>query len=135
MGAAHTSLFGGHREELFHQLGIKGCAQADGLGKAGSRRSGVTVQTLFMKDHGNAQAAVFQEELLDGVGQLGHAAGIFAAAGVRGAANLADTATVLEGSLGFGEVEVALFVDQLLRLLQPDAAHLSGFFLKRHARQ
>ncbi len=135
MRAAHAGLFGGHREEPLHQLWIEGCAQADGLRKTGSRRRRVAVQALFMEDHWNAQASVFQEELLNLIGQRGHFAGVPAAAGVRGPAHLPDAAPALEGHFGFGEIEVALFVHQLLRLLLPDAAHLFGLLLHGHALQ
>ena len=96
MGAAEAGLGCGGGEDALHQLGIEGGAERDGLGEAGAVHGRVAVQALLVEHDGNAEAAVFEEEFLDGVGQLGHAARIEAAAGVAGAANLAEAAPVFE---------------------------------------
>ena len=70
--AAHARFLGRHREERFDQLRIERGAQADGLRKAGGAVRGVAVQAFLVEHHRDAEAGVLDEELLDGVGQLGH---------------------------------------------------------------
>ena len=72
--------------------GIEGCAQRDGLREACAVRRRVAVQAFLVEHHRNAETAVLEEEFLDGVGQLGHAARVFAAAGVARPAHLAQSA-------------------------------------------
>ena len=140
--AADACFVSGHREQLLDESGIEGRAQADGLGEAGAILGRVAVQAFLVKHHRDAEAAVFEEELLDGVGELRHAARGLAfgrrgrvAARVAGAADLADAVAFFESGLGFLQVEVAMLIHELLRLLLPDAHHLRGLFLKGHPRQ
>jgi hypothetical protein len=106
--AARARLGRGHGEKRFHQFGIERGGEPDGLREAGAADGGVAVQALFVKDHRDAQAAMFQKELLDVVGEHRHGAGgaviggIARAAGIAGAAHLAQAAAVPEGLFGFG---------------------------------
>ena len=133
MRAAGARFEGGHSKEALDEIGIEGGAEGDGLWEAGAVGSGVAVEAFLVEHDGDAEAAVFKEELLDGVGELGHGAGFLAASGVTGTADLAESATIAEGLLRFRQVEVALPVDELLGLLLPDAEHLRGFFFEGHA--
>ncbi len=133
MRAAEASFERSHGEELLDQLRIEGGAERDGLREAGAIGRGMPVEALFVKDDGNAEARVLEEELLDGVGELGHLAGVAAAAGVGGTAHLAEAAATAEGFLRLRLIELALFVDEFLSLFLPDAEHLGGFFLEAHA--
>ena len=135
MRAAQAGFQSRHREQRLHQRGIEGCAQRDGLRKTGSIRGGVAVQALFVEHHRNAQAAVLKEELLDGVGQLGHAASVLAAAGIARPAHLAQSAAIAKRLLRLSEIEVAARIHQRLGLRLPDAHHLCGLFLQRHPRE
>ena len=135
MRAAQARFESRHREQRLHQRGIEGCAQRNGLRKAGSIRRRVAVQALLVEDHRNAQAAVLEEELLDGVGQLGHAASVLAAAGIARPADLSQSAAVAKRLLRLLEIEVALRIHQRLGLRLPDAQHLRGLFLQRHPRE
>ena len=70
--AADARFLGRHLEKPADQFGIECGAQADRLGKAGAVDGRVTVQAFFVKNHGDSEAAVFDEKFLDGVGQFGH---------------------------------------------------------------
>ncbi len=131
--AAQSGFESRHGEERLDQLGIEGCAQSDGLREAGAFGGCVAVETFLVKHDGNAEARVFDKELLNGVGQLRHASRGFAAARVAGAPDLADTTAIAEGFFRFGLIEVALLVDELLGLLLPDARHLRSLLFQRHA--
>jgi hypothetical protein len=102
MRAAETSFERGHSKETFDEVGVEGGAERDGLGEAGAIGSGVAVQAFFVEHDGNAEAAVLKEEFLNGVGELGHGAGFFAASGIAGAADLTETAAIAKGFLRFG---------------------------------
>ena len=54
------------------------------------------------------RATVLEEELLNGVGELGHAARVLALAGIAGAAHLADAAPIFEGRPRLCQIKVAL---------------------------
>ena len=101
MRAARARFGGGHGEQRLHQFRIEGGAEPDGLRKAGAADGRVAVQAFLVEDHRNAEAAVLDEEFLDGVGQLRHAAGVLALAGIAGAADLAEAVAVFEGRLAF----------------------------------
>jgi hypothetical protein len=131
--AADTGLECRHGEELLDEVGVEGGAERNGLRKAGAVGSGVSVQAFLVEHDGDAEARVLEEELLDGVGQFRHGARFLAATGVGGTADLAEAAAVAKGLLRFGEIEVALFIDQLLGLLLPDAEHLHGLLFEGHA--
>src|SRR5262244_1601088 len=88
-----------------------------------------------MKHHRNTEPAVFDEESLNLVRQLGLAARALAAARVTRPADLTDAAAVRERSLRFLEIELAVGVDECVRFLLPDAHHLRGLFLERHPRK
>ena len=131
--AAQPRLGGGHGEQRLHQFRVKGGPEPDRLRKAGAADGRVAVQALLVKDHGDAEPAVLDEELLDGVGEFRHAARVLALAGIAGTAHLAEPASLFESGLGFGRVEIAVGIHQRLGFLLPDAHHLRGLFLQRHA--
>ena len=85
-----------------------------------------------MEDHWDAEPALCAEEALDGVGQLRHRARVLSLPRIARASDLPQPAPALEGGLGFLGVEVAVGIDQLLGLLQPDAHHLGGLLFQRH---
>jgi hypothetical protein len=91
------------------------------------------VQAFFVKDHGDFEAAVFHEKLLDGIGQLGHRSGIFASSRVARPSDLSESKALLEVSFSLLQVKVAVFIQHGTAFLLPDAQHLSRFFLERHA--
>jgi hypothetical protein len=62
----------------------------------------VAVQGFLMKHDRDAEPAVLKETFLDGVGQFGHFALIFALARVAGVAGLAEVVPLFEGGLGGG---------------------------------
>jgi hypothetical protein len=88
-------------KSALNEIGIEGCAERDGLREAGAVGRSVAVEAFFVKHDGDAEAAVFEEELLDGVGELGHGASFFAAACVAGTADLAESAAIAEGFFAF----------------------------------
>ena len=90
------------------------------------------MQALFVKNHRNAQAAIFHEELLDGVGEFRHAARVLPLAGIAGTPHLPKPAPLLECGLGFGCVEIAAGIHQRVGFPLPDAHHLRGFFFQGH---
>ncbi len=71
MRAAHARFLSGHRKKRFDQFRIEGRAQADRLRKTGRVNRGVAVQAFFVKDYRNAEPAILEKELLNGVGQFG----------------------------------------------------------------
>ncbi len=88
-----------------------------------------------MENYRNSQPRVLHKELLDRIRSLCHLAGLEPLAGVTWTPDLAESVAILEGLLGFRQVEVAVGIHQSLRLLLPDAEHLRRFFLQSHARQ
>jgi hypothetical protein len=86
-----------------------------------------------VEEDGNAEAALFDEEPLDGVGQLGRFARVATAGGVTGAAHLPEAVAVAVVGAGLGSVKDAVLVEQQLGLLLPDARHLGSFLGERHA--
>ena len=135
VGSAQPRLEGGYGEQRLDQFRIEAGPQRNRLREAGATDGRVAVETLFVKDHRDAQPAVLDEKLLDGVGQLRHPARVLAAARVAGPAHLADAASVPEGLPGFGEIEIAIGIHQLGGLLLPYAHHLRGLLFQRHSRQ
>ena len=135
MGAAQTGFPGGHGVERFDEFGMEGCGQADGLGKAGCVHGGLAVEALFVEDDGDAEAALFEEEALDGVGEFGGGAGVEARAGIAGASDLTQAMALFKGSFGFLLVEAALRVHEGFGLFLPDAYHLGGFLGEGHPGQ
>jgi hypothetical protein len=115
MGAAQASLERGHREERFDQFGMECGAEGDRLRKACAVWGCVAVETLLMKDDGDAEAGVLKEEALDGVGQLRHRTRFFAATGIAGAPHLTEAAAVAERLLRLSRIEVSLFVTVITR--------------------
>ena len=142
MGASRACLPGGHGKKFLHQCGIECRPEGDGLGKTRALARGVSVQTLLVENHRDAQAGVFEKKFLDRIGQPRHAArglakgrAVGGRAGIAGPAHLADGPAVPECRLGLGEVEAAMFIDEGLGLVLPDAPHLLGLFSQGHARQ
>ena len=135
MSAAQSRFPRGHREEPLGQIGIERGGQSDWLREACGINGRVAVQTLFMKNHGDPQPRVLDEESLNRVGEFRRAAGVPAGSRVAGAADLADPAPILEGRLGFRKIEVAVGVDESFGLPLPDAHHLGGLFFQRHPGQ
>ena len=135
VGAAQPRLESRHGEQRLYQLRVEAGAQRDRLREAGATDSRMTVETLLVKEHRDAQTAVLDEELLDGIGQLRHPARILAAARIAGPADLADAAPLPESLLRLGQIEVAIRVHQLGGLLLPDAHHLGALLFQRHSRQ
>ena len=83
--------------------------------KAGAAGRGVSVQTLFVKDYGDSQAAVLNEEFLNRIGEFRHAARVFAFSRIAGPADLAKSMAFLEGGLSFWKIEIAVGIHQRLR--------------------
>jgi hypothetical protein len=110
------------------------------LGEACAFTRGVPMQAFFVKHHRDSKAGLLDKELLDGIGEFGHPFSRLAeprfggrASGITGSADLADAMTVFESSARLGEVEFSIGIDQLVRLLLPDAHHLRRLFLQCHA--
>jgi hypothetical protein len=142
MRPAHTRFVSRHGEKLLDQRRVERGAQADGLAEARGVARRVAVETFLVEDHRDAEAGVFEEELLDGVGQLRHLPGRAThprlsrrRTGVARPAHLADTVPLLERGFRLGEVEVTLGVQELFLLLLPDADHLRGLLFEGHARE
>ena len=91
------------------------------------------MQTLLVKKHGNSQAAVLDEKLLNRIGELRHAARVLTFSRIAGAAHLAKSVSFLEGRLGFLKGEIAVGIHQRLGLPHPNAEHLRGFLFQRHS--
>ena len=62
-------------------------------------------------------------------------AGVLAAAGVARPADLAQAVAVAEVRAGLRQIEIAPLVEQLGRLLLPDAHHLRRLLFERHPRE
>src|ERR1035437_866578 len=119
-----------------------GGSQTDGLRKAGCVLGRETVQAFLVEDDWNAEPRFFEEELLDGVGELSHPPRVETQlrrgrwpAGIAWTANLPDTISFFEGGVCFEIVKIAFGVHQLLRLLLPHAHHLRRLLLQRHPRK
>ncbi len=135
MRAAQSGFVRCHREELLDQVRVERGAQRDRLREARAVGRGVAMQALFVEHHRDAKAGVLEEKLLDGVGEFRHRASLLSASGIGGSPDLAEAALVAEGLLRFGEVEIALLVDQFLSLFLPDAEHLRRFLFEGHPRE
>ena len=135
MRTTQTGFQSRHGEQRLHQRRVERCAQGDGLGKTGSIGSRVTVKALFVEHDWNAQAAVLEEELLDCVRELGHAACLLATTSIAGAADLTQSAAIAKRLLSLLEIEVAGIIQHGLGLGLPDAHHLCGLFFQRHPRK
>ena len=70
MGTSQSRLFGGHLKQRLYELWIERRPQRNRLWEARTIDRGVAVQTLFVEDYRNAEAAVFQKEPLDVVRQF-----------------------------------------------------------------
>ena len=134
MRAARAGFGRGDREDAAHQVRIKRAAQSDRLRKTRGIQCRVAVQALFVKNHGNAQPALLDEELLNGVGELGHLPRVLAAARIARPADLSQAVAVSEIGTGFLQTEVALLIEQQRRLALPNAQHLRSLLFERHPR-
>ena len=142
MRAAGAGLFRRHRIKCLDEARIESCPQADGLGKAGRPDGRVTVQAFLMKEHRDTEPRMFDEKLLDRIGQLrrlartlAHAGVGWLAAGVTRAGDLADAMAVPEMFYGLGKIKIAVLVLQFGGFLLPDAHHLRDFLRQGHAGQ
>ena len=87
-----------------------------------------------MEDDRNPEAGLFDEELLQLVGELRHLHCVLATSGIAQPADLPQT--VFELPPDSVEVQVPrLGIGQLRLLLPPHAKHLRNFLLKRHPRE
>jgi hypothetical protein len=130
---SRTGLFSGHLKESADEVGVKGCAETDGLRETRGVNGGLTVQAFFMKYDRNTQPAVFHKEFLNIVGQFSHLSGILTLSGVAGPANLTQAVvTVPEMFFGLFKVKVTFVIYQCLGLILPYTEHLGDFLLKRH---
>jgi len=133
--AAQPRFPSGHGEERLGQIGIERGAQSDWLRKACGIDGGVAMQALLVKNHGDSKTSVLEKESLNGVGEFRHAAGFLALSRIAGAADLAESASVLKSRLGFLKIEAALGVHERFGLLLPDAHHLCGLLFQGHSGQ
>ena len=69
--AARAGLPSGYREDTLDQFGVPGAGQADGLGEHGAAKGHQAVQGLVHKEDRDAQAGLFAQEFLEGVGPFG----------------------------------------------------------------
>ncbi len=133
MRASDARLERRHRVQLLDEPWIERGRQPNGLRKARRIPGGMAVQTFLMEDHRNAEPALFDEELLDRVGQRGLAAGIQSAAGVARPANLPNAVPVRKGRARLVGVERTFGGDERVGFLLPHAGHLRRFVLEGHA--
>src|SRR3954466_10688924 len=108
MRATRTRFFGGHGEHRFDEIGIECRTERNGLRETRSVNGGVAVETFFVEDDRDAETAVLEKELLDGISEFGHLAGVLAFSGVAGTADLTDAVAGLEGFFCLLCVEVAV---------------------------
>ena len=113
--------------------GLKVAPSPMGCEKAGGVERGVAVEALFMDDDRDAEAGVLDEELLDGIRQLGGSTRPQTFAGLAGTADLAESTTIFEGLTGFSKVERTVRVDQCVGPFAPDAHHLGGLLFQGHS--
>jgi hypothetical protein len=147
VGATYPCLLRRHRVQRFDQLRVECRGQADRLREARGVDRRLPVQALLVEDDRNAEPALFQEESLDGIGELRlltrtasllrivAAATHATPARIARATHLSQSVPLPERRSGFLQVEHAGRVDQRLRLLLPDSHHLCGLLLQRHPRQ
>src|ERR1051326_7538750 len=133
MCAADSGFFCGHGEQALYQIWVEAGGQRDWLRKVSGVNRPVSVQALFVKDHRNLQAAVFQKEFLDFVGELRGIARVLPFSGVAWSGYLPDSIFLFEKRLCFLLVEVAVVVKQRFRAVAPNAHHLRAFLLESHA--
>jgi len=97
--------------------------EANGLGEVRGVPRCVSVQAFLMEHDRDSQAAVLEEELLNGIGQFSHPACRLSlprfsrrAAGVTRSPDLPQAVAFFESDLRLGKVELARRIHQLLRL-------------------
>jgi len=95
----------------------------------------VAVKAFLVIHHRDAEPRVLKEEPLNRVRHLRRLAWRLAASSVARAADLAEAVPVTEVRFCLDRVKVPLAVEQQIRFLLPDAHHLRGFLLERHARK
>jgi hypothetical protein len=102
----------------------------------------VAVQTFLVKNDGDAEPRMFDEKFLDCVGEFRRFARIFSDAGIRRRAagvarttDLSDAVTFFKAALAFSKSKLPLESRNFVVFFLPDAHHLRGFFLERHARE
>ena len=98
-----------HRVERFDQFRIERRGETDRLREARPAERRVAVQAFLVKHDGNAEPALFDEEFLNRVGELGVGArALQAAAGVARPTDLADAVAVRERGARLLDVELAV---------------------------
>src|SRR5437660_11584539 len=96
MSATHARFLSCHRKKAFDQVRIKSRSQSNRLRKAGRVEGRMTVQAFFVKDNRDSQPALFQKELLNGIGELGSSARVSASRSVAGPSHLTQAMSFLE---------------------------------------
>ena len=104
------------REKRFHEFRIERSCKRNGLREACALDGRVTVQTFFVENHGDSETRVFDEKLLDRIGEFRHVSGFLARTGVAGAAHLAGRVSLFECNLGFLKIEVTLCIPNNVNL-------------------
>ena len=98
----------------FDQFGIECRAQADGLAKARGIDGRMAVQAFLVKNHRNSESRVLEEELLDGVGELGRLrVALRPPAASLGRPTWPMPWPLRKAALAFCEIEVAVRIDEL----------------------
>jgi hypothetical protein len=110
MSTARTDLCRGHRIKPLNQIGIERGSEANRLRKARRLRASETMQALFVKENGDSQARVNNEELLHGVDKLSHLTGRLPAARIADTADLTDAMAVSEVLASLINVQVASLI-------------------------
>src|SRR5580700_9550014 len=126
--------FGSRRgKNILDQRRVPRGGQRDGLRVRSSFRRTKTVQTLFVKKDGNAQAGIFLQPFLNGVGELRHLARPTVLARPRHFSQ-----AILQHQPGTIRLERALLIDEKsygkLAVL-PGALQLRHLFFQSHARK
>ena len=132
MRAPQPRFFGRHGIKRLDQLRIECPRQRNGLWKTCPARRGLAVQTFFVKNQGNAQAAVFDKEFLDRISEFGHAPRVLALSGVAGSPDLPKPVSLFESSFGFSKIEIAIAIEQQFGFFLPDTNHLRRLFVHVH---
>ncbi len=135
MRAAGARLGSGRRIDALDEIDVEGRGEADRLRIAGALARGKPVQALLVKNHRDAEARRLDEEPLDVVGQLRHAARGEPIARVARPRHVTGRMAVGKRGACLCRVEPPRPVDQRVGPLSPEAHHLPDFFFEGHPRQ
>jgi len=133
MGPPHTGFISRHCVQPFNKVRVKGAPQTNGLRKTGRLRRRMPMKAFFMKNNRNPQPALFNEKLLNRVGQFRRLARIFPAGCIARPRNLSQTISLRVTGLGFGPIKLAFLVNQCFHFIVPDAQHLRDLFFQCHS--